>query len=74
MNSLTSVTYFIDCCDEAESGGDAEGAFREQLQCLKHKTHALVHSGGSPISGSLASSCSGDVSGRVSKKCLWGGV
>jgi len=28
-----------------------EGSFREHLQCLKHKTHSLVWSGGAPLSG-----------------------
>eukprot|EP00967_Tisochrysis_lutea_P091985 scaffold132407_cov33-Tisochrysis_lutea.AAC.1 len=31
-------------------------AIRELFQCLKHKTHALTHSKGSPFSGTLASS------------------
>jgi len=35
-------------------------AFREHLQCLKHKTHALAHTSGSPLSGSLASSADVD--------------
>merc|ERR1712216_254767 len=32
-----------------------EATFREHLQCLKHKTHSLVWTGGSPLSGQWAS-------------------
>jgi len=60
LYTTIGIPKLAELLDEAESGGDAEGAFREQLQCLKHKTHALVHSGGSPISGSLASSADVD--------------
>lgn len=37
-----------------------EGTFREHLQCLKHKTHGLVWTGGAPISGEVASSADVD--------------
>ena len=30
-------------------------AFRELLQCLKHKTHSLVWTGGAPLSGTAVS-------------------
>jgi translation initiation factor 3 subunit L len=32
-----------------------EGTFREHLQCLKHKAHSLVWTGGEPLSGQWAS-------------------
>jgi len=32
-----------------------EATFREHLQCLKHKAHSLVWTGGSPLSGQWAS-------------------
>ena len=32
-----------------------EGAFREHLQCLKHKAHSVVWTCGEPLSGQLAS-------------------
>jgi len=37
-----------------------EGTFREHLQCLKHKTHSLVWTGGAPLGGQLASSADVD--------------
>jgi len=37
-----------------------EGTLREHLQCLKHKTHALAWTGGSPLSGEWASSADVD--------------
>ena len=37
-----------------------EPTFREHLQCLKHKTHALSWSGGAPLSGSCTSSAEVD--------------
>jgi len=33
-----------------------EATFREHLQCLKHKSHSLVWTGGEPLSGQWASS------------------
>ena len=33
-----------------------EPTFREHLQCLKHKSHSLVWTGGEPLSGQWASS------------------
>ena len=32
-----------------------EGTFREHMQCLKHKAHSLVWTGGEPLSGQWAS-------------------
>ena len=32
-----------------------EATFREHLQCLKHKAHSLVWTGGEPLSGQWAS-------------------
>ena len=37
-----------------------EATFREHLQCLKHKSHALVWTGGAPLSGEWASSADVD--------------
>jgi len=37
-----------------------ESTFREFLQCLKHKTHALAWTGGAPLSGEWASSADVD--------------
>jgi translation initiation factor 3 subunit L len=43
-----------------EEGSTSPSGIREALQCLKHKTHGLLHFSGPPLSGARASSADVD--------------
>ena len=67
VRSFLKLYTTIDVAKLAALAEADEPTFREHLQCLKHKSHALSCAGGAPLSGTWQSSADVDfyVDGEV---------